>query len=254
MAWCWLNATESKPQNVSCHFRKTASVKKRTDIVKIANWNIERLKHSSKIDEIIQILTDLDAEILVLTEFDSKICLENYKYSVSTNLLSEIEPKNYRETENRVTIYSKYEILKQLETFDKYTSLCVELKTEFGNLVVYGTIIGIYGNRNQNFTTDLTKQISDFDKYAKDENFCIVGDYNISFSDNYYFTNFGRNELDKAFDKNNLTLLTRTQKECIDHISISSKLAKEIKIEINEWNFDKKLSDHKGICVNLTKE
>ena len=154
--------------------------------MKIANWNIERLKHSSKLDEITQILTDLEAEILVLTETDNRICLDKYKYSVSTNLMLEIEPENYRETENRVTIYSKYEILRQLETFDKYTSLCVEIKTEFGNLVMYGTIIGIYGNRNKNFTTDLTKQISDFDKYAIDENFCIVGDYNISFSDNYF--------------------------------------------------------------------
>jgi len=222
--------------------------------MKIANWNVERLKHYAKIDEISQILTDLDAEILVLTETDNRICLKNYKNSVSTNLLTEIEPKNYKKTENRVTIYSKYEILRQFETFDKYTSLCVELKTEFGNLVIYGTIIGIYGNRNENFTNDLTKQIADFDKYSKDGNFCVAGDYNISFSDNYYFTNLGRNELDKTFDKNNLTLLTRTQKECIDHISISSSFVKDLKSEINEWNIDKKLSDHKGIYVYLTKQ
>jgi exonuclease III len=222
--------------------------------MKIANWNIERLKNSSKIDDITQNLTDLDADILVLTETDNRIFLENYEDSVSTNLLTEIEPKNYKETENRVTIYSKYKILRQFETFDKYTSLCVELKTEFGNLVIYGTIIGIYGNRNENFTTDLTKQILDFDKYAKDENFCVVGDYNISFSDNYYFTNYGRKELDNTFDKNKLTLLTRKQKECIDHIAISTNFVKNLKTEIHEWNFDKKMSDHKGIFVNLTKE
>ncbi|MEN9488259.1 MAG: hypothetical protein RL494_524, partial [Bacteroidota bacterium] len=40
--------------------------------MKIANWNIERLKNSSKLDEITQILTDLDAEILVLTETDNR--------------------------------------------------------------------------------------------------------------------------------------------------------------------------------------
>ena len=41
--------------------------------MKIANWNIERLKNSSKLDEITQILTNLDADILVLTETDNRI-------------------------------------------------------------------------------------------------------------------------------------------------------------------------------------
>jgi len=221
--------------------------------MKIANWNLERLKQKAKINEITQILTDLDAEILVLTETDNRICLDNYKYCVSTSMLTEIEPKNYINSENRVLIYSKYEIVNRFETFDKYTSLCVELKTEFGNLKVYGTIIGINGNRNENFKNDLTKQITDIDKYGQTENFCLVGDYNISFSDNYYFTNFGRNELENSFETNRLNLLTRTQKECIDHIAISTSFVKDLNVEIYEWNFDKKLSDHKGICVNLTK-
>jgi hypothetical protein len=52
--------------------------------MKIANWNIERLKNQSKIIEISQILNEIDADILVLTETDSRIKLDNYKYNIST--------------------------------------------------------------------------------------------------------------------------------------------------------------------------
>ncbi len=222
--------------------------------MKIANWNVERLKHKTKLAEIIKILTDVNADILVLTETDQQINLPNYEYCISTPKLTEIQPGYYSETENRISIYTNYEVLNQYETYDKYTSLCIELKTEFGNLKIYGTIIGIFGNRNDNFKIDLPKQIADFEKLSTSENFCIAGDFNISFTDNYYFTNFGKTELDNAFDKNQLTLLTRAVKECVDHIAMSKKFAQRFTTEISEWNEDKKLSDHKGVCVDLSIE
>lgn len=221
--------------------------------MKIANWNLERLKHQSKINEIIQILNEFNADILVLTETDSRLKLENYNYNISTSNLSELNLNSYQKTENRVTIYSKYEIINHFETFDKNSSLCIALKTDYGDLVIYATIIGIYGNRNENFNIDLQKQLIDFDKYSKNSNLCIIGDYNISFSDNYYFTKFGREELEKSFENNKLTLLTRNQNECIDHIAISTKFIENFKHEVFEWNLNKKLSDHKGILVELTK-
>ncbi len=47
--------------------------------MKIATWNVERLKHSSKLEEIISKIEELEADILVLTETDSRIKLKNYK-------------------------------------------------------------------------------------------------------------------------------------------------------------------------------
>lgn len=219
--------------------------------MKIATWNIERLKHKSELNKIINLIEEQDADILVLTETDSRIILPNFKYRIDTPKLKEIEPSNYLETENRVSIFTNYEIEQQFETFDKYTSLCIELKTEVGNLKVYGTIIGIYGNRNENFRLDLAKQIDDFERLSKDNNLCIVGDYNISFADNYFFTNWGRNELNKSFNRNNLDIITKQREKCIDHIAISKPLTVEKQICINEWNQDFKLSDHKGIMAHL---
>jgi len=36
----------------------------------------------------------------------------------------------YLESENRITIYTNYEIIRQHETVDKYTCLCVEKMSE----------------------------------------------------------------------------------------------------------------------------
>jgi len=220
--------------------------------MKIATWNIERLKHKSDVAIINSTLAGLKADILVLTETDNQVAA-NYKFSIQTPKLKEVQPKFYLESENRIKIYTNYEIIRQHETYDKYTSLCVELETELGTLFVYGTIIGIYGNRHKSFNANLAEQISDCQKLSKGKNFSIIGDYNISFADNYYFTNNGRNELKNLFKECNLNLLTRDKTECIDHIAISDNFIANMEIEIWEWNLDKKLSDHKGIYVELKK-
>ena len=107
-----------------------------------------------------------------------------------------------------------------------------------------------YENRNQNFKDDLPKQITDFKRFSINKNLCVIGDYNITFSDNYYFTNFGRNELKKSFEENEIENYTQDLKETIDHIAISKKFIGDFKIETTEWNIDKKLSDHKGVSIN----
>ena len=217
----------------------------------IATWNLERLKYNREVVEIISILENLNADILVLTEYDEKVDLKRYPFQIATKNLALLHSENYKQTEKRVKIYSKYEIVNQFKTYDEYTSCCAEIKTERGNLIVYGTIIGIFGNRNQNFKSDLQQQIDDFNNLSKAQNFSIVGDYNISFSDNYYFTNFGRSELIKSFKENKIENLTQQLSEVIDHIAISKAFIRNSKIETYEWNLDKKLSDHKGICVSL---
>ncbi|SDG81853.1 hypothetical protein SAMN04488062_102255 [Flavobacterium omnivorum] len=217
----------------------------------IATWNLERLKYNREVLEIISILENLNAYILVFAEYDEKVELKNYPFQIATKNLAELEPENYKQTEKRVKIYSKYEIVNQFQTYDEYTSCCAEIETQRGNLIVYGTIIGVYGNRNQNFKTDLPKQINDFYNLSTAQNFCIVGDYNISFSDNYYFTNFGRSELIKSFKENKIENLIKNLSEVIDHIAMSTAFIRGSHIESYEWNLDKKLSDHKGICISL---
>lgn len=216
--------------------------------MRIATWNVERLKHKRELENIKNICNELNANIFILTETDEQINL-NYKNIFHTEKLSE---ENYKITERRVSIFTNYNCVKIYQTYDKFTSLCVELETEFGNLLVYGTIIGIRGKQDKNFNSDLLKQIENF-KILSEKNICICGDFNCSFADNYYFTNFARDNLLQTFSDLKIELLTKNCAECVDHIAVSKKFLQNRKFNFSEWNLDKKLSDHKGIFVDLVQ-
>lgn len=217
--------------------------------MKIATWNIERLKKKKFLNLILDEIKSVDADILILTEYD-QLELTDYQFKTETKELPSDE-FNYSKTERRVVIFSKYPILKIYETYDSLTSCCAELETPKGNLIVYGTIVGILGNRDKTFSEELEMQTEDIQKFTQVDNFCLAGDLNMSFSDNYYFTNTGRNSFLECFQKNNLINLTEKIKENIDHIVISQNFIKESEVDIFEWNIDKSLSDHKGIYVEF---
>ena len=218
--------------------------------MKIATWNIERLKHKRQLEKILNACEQLNSDIMTLTETDEQVQLK-YNYSFKTPPLHEIQPKYYKMTENRISIFTNYKCIRQYETYDKYTALCIELETELGNLIVYGTIIGIHGNRRPSFNQDLLQQVKDFNRLSAINNFCVCGDFNCSFADNYYFTKLGRDTLLQAFSDSHIKLLTGKQVECIDHIAITDKFMSDNKVDVEEWNIDKKLSDHKGIAVRF---
>lgn len=217
--------------------------------MKIATWNVERLKHKSRLQEISSACEQIGADILVLTETDSRL-RPSYQYCFQTLPLKESEPVVYGATENRVSIFTNYKCIRQHTTFDKHTAICVELETEMGDLLVYGTIIGVYGNRHPTFQRDLLRQMGDITALSADgHSLCVCGDFNCTFSDNYYYTKCGREVILKFFVENRIELLTRDRSECIDHIAITSDFLQPSTIQIEEWNYDKTLSDHKGIAV-----
>lgn len=219
--------------------------------MKIATWNIERpTKTGTRIQHLINCLKEIDADILILTESHEGISLgDDYNY-FHTDILKETF---YKEGEKRTSIYSKYPLIDTQPTFRADTSICTKLKTPYGDLAVYGTVIGINGNRRKSFDADLVKQLEDFEKISANENLCIGGDLNMSFSDNYYYTQEGRLKLNNSFNKLKLTNLTAGLPENIDHIIISDAFMKGKFVKISEWNRDKKLSDHIGVCVTITE-
>lgn len=220
--------------------------------MKIATWNVERLKHKNDLNAILSECDTIAADILVLTETDNCIS-PKYKHCFKTAPLKGIStPTIYAETENRVSIYTNYECVKQLPTYDDKTAVCVELSTDRGNLLIYGTIIGITGNRSTSYREELIRQLEDISRYVKaGYNICVLGDYNCSFCDNYYFTNYGRDQMLKAFSDYHIDILTKDRAECIDHIAVSSKFIGNVGVCVDEWNYDKSLSDHKGIAVTI---
>jgi endonuclease/exonuclease/phosphatase family metal-dependent hydrolase len=219
--------------------------------MKIATWNVERLKHRRKLPQIIDACKRTEADIFVLTETDSALDL-GYKSCAWTPAPSG-ESVPYRSTESRVALCANYEIMNRHETFNGQKAVCVELMTERGALLVYGVVIGIYGNRHKNFMEDLQQIKADIDRLAaKGKHLCVLGDFNCTFADNYYFTKYGRAALEEMLLSNNLDLLTRNQPECIDHIALSRGFVGASAVIVEEWNHDKALSDHKGIAAELT--
>ncbi|MDR0505469.1 MAG: hypothetical protein LBH32_01450, partial [Dysgonamonadaceae bacterium] len=102
-----------------------------------------------------------------------------------------------------------------------------------------------------NFAEDLVKQIADFERLSINQNLCVAGDFNISLADDYYYTKFGRKALNRSFENLNIEVLTRNRQQCIDHIAVSKKFLGNASIKIVEWNYDKRLSDHKGIYADI---
>lgn len=204
--------------------------------MRIATWNIERLKHKKSLEQILLACERTQADILVLTETDHRVC-PDYQYSFHTPLLTDIQPTLYTATENRVSVYTNYQCVRQHKTCDGYTALCVELETEKGSFSVYGTILGIYGNRHPSFQQSLTQQLADIRRLsASGMPVCICGDFNCSFSDNYYFTRQSRDALLRAFSERDIELLTKNQTECIDHIAVSKRFVTNSGIQVVEWN------------------
>ena len=129
---------------------------------------------------------------------------------------------------------------------------CYLLEMEKGNLLVYGTIIGTLGNRHSSFMEQLHRQCDDIRRLSElGDGICVCGDFNCSFSDNYCFTQAARTTLLDLFRDTGLTLLTERQTECIDHIAVSSSMVTTKRPVLEEWNVDKRLSDHKGIVVTF---
>ncbi len=218
--------------------------------MRIATWNVERLKHVKKLNAIEQAIRDASADILVLTETDDRLALD-YPYICSSLLLQKADSRLYGATEQRVSIYSRYPYVRRFDTYDPYTAACVEVKTEKGSLLVYGTIMGIFGNREKSFLPDIQKQMEDLQKLsAQGYRLCVAGDYNLSFCDGYYYTKQGREKVMEAFEEYGIDILTRDIPECIDHIAVTNGFVKKV-LSISEWNLDKTLSDHKGIVVEM---
>jgi len=224
--------------------------------MKIATWNVERPKKSSKLknQRIFDALNEINADILILTETNSLITPgEGYKPFSTSPLAGSISEKGeeYSEGENRVTIWSKYEMTRSFETYDSATSICVGFKTPLGELNIYGTVIGIYGNRDKGFDRHLKMQLDDWKSLSEQGHICIAGDFNISFSDEYYYTKLGRQQVTECFEKLKIEILTGQIPANIDHVAISESFSKSVVPTIQTWNTDKdkKVSDHIGICL-----
>lgn len=112
--------------------------------------------------------------------------------------------------------------------------------------------MGVLGNREESYKRDLSMQIADFKHLsAGKQHFCVLGDFNCSFADNFYFVQESRDQLLRFFEENHMALVTGKCHDCIGHIVLSDGFVTGMEVHITEWNPGKSLSDHKGMMVEI---
>lgn len=222
--------------------------------MKIINWNVGRpSKPKSKL--ILDKLDELKGDIVILTETNSNITPKGNDTLVATNHLPHDFDGNlcipYTSVENRTSIWTKYPVTKTYQTYDGFTSVCADISTPLGQLTVYATIIGVFNGLRPRFHHDLKGQLLDFGAIFPGKQVAIIGDYNISFTGRAYPSHAARQTLNQTFEKHNLTNLTGSIINAIDHIAISNDFIKNTSITLDIWNLDKEVSDHIGFAVTL---
>jgi endonuclease/exonuclease/phosphatase family metal-dependent hydrolase len=232
--------------------------------MKIATFNIDwarKYRSRNHFSAIEKFLSQQDFDFLILTEA-IHLNLKNFNFKYFSETIPEgvvyenIDYTTYLRGEKafRTVIYSKTPFKKRFKVKDDKTSLALEFETEFGNLVIYATIIGTWFNRKPFAENELQNCISDCRAIFKEnQDIIIVGDLNTSFvvnEEKFTINEHTTNTLKGLFDELNLTNLTQGFSKNIDHIIIPMRLKdKNIRSEI--FIEKGKYSDHAGIVVSL---
>lgn len=217
--------------------------------MKILTWNVERLKKGA--DVLAACIKGYNADIVILTETGKALNLESEYNHVHTTVLNGLHDGYEYRNEIRTSIWTKYNVIQKHVIYDCATSICADVETEIGLLTLYGTIIGIDGGKGDNFKKGLDSFIADIATLNKDKLMCLAGDFNIMLSGYAYPSHEAGNKLKQLFNKTDVVCLTAEIDMNVNHIAVSNVLIKGKTITVEIWNEDKKLSDHKGICVTI---
>lgn len=219
--------------------------------MKILSWNIRRPKIvENRNSEIIRIIKEFDADIIFLTETNSIIDFPTF-FKIQTKELPNLyNGIRFSKGENQTTIFSKYKIEEEIVTYDNFSSVCGRIETEYGKLILYGSIIGFTGGKNDFFKNDFEKQKVDIEKLGGN-NLCFSGDLNISFSGFPYPSKKIRNEMLEFCDLQNLEIVTKSIENSAIHIIFSKDFLKDKSPKIVEEQIETKISDHNLIFVEI---
>lgn len=251
---------------------------------RIATWNLERPKNGTdKTIRALRKIREISADILVLTETSNAINLEPEYWSIKST------PYERTPGEQWITIWSKWSIVKAIETFDSKRTACGLIESPFGQVIIYGTIIpyhmaGVTGNRypHTGYKTwefhekDILAQSADWLKIGltfPGIPLMIIGDFNQTRDDlpKGYGTKTGRELLTTALNNNKLTCLTGLDfgkthlridpnkgkvRRNVDHICVSNHLLINLKnLQVGAWDHftdeGEYMSDHNGVFIDF---
>lgn len=220
--------------------------------MKILSWNVKRpMSDEKRVDKILELILSQNADLVFLTETNSVLNLPNYHKIQSRDVVGHFEGIEFNQGENQISIYSKFAIINKIKTYSDFSSVCGIVKTNWGDLILYGSVIGFLGGRTPHFKQDLARQKEDLIQLNLKENICFSGDLNISFSGYPYPSKVVRNEMLDFFEELNLEILTKSVENSAIHIVLSKEFIGDKIIKIAEIEVDKNVSDHHLIVAEI---
>ena len=251
--------------------------------MRIATWNLKRPKGKGRRwTAIEEQLLKVNADVWILTETNQDINLGDGFFGFHALKIDGY----HKGSECRTSIWTRLEFSRRLHTHDPETAVCVEIKCDAGQVLVYGTVIpyenaGVKDNRYRsnsvwhvglkNWDVHLgsierhRKELSDLRSSHEGRQFVLGGDFNHHRFENSRYGSTGRDKLSESLDELNLDCVTDadfratgelTTRATVDHICLSPDLL-ERGVKVEAWESPllngKPISDHNGITVDIGK-
>ena len=239
-------------------------------MLKIANWNLERiLPKQSRIERINAAISKISADIWILTETHKDVGPEHFNSVISSES---------QEGECWSSIWSYFPI-DPLIDFVSDQERCTAAKVahpEYGDLIIYATVLPWVGSswrgepwqEGTAFISTLETYKNDWIKLQlayPDAIHIVAGDFNQSLVEwHYYGSKLIRLKLEEVMKECNMTIVTAGENDpvardskphaSIDHICVSNSKIEQIystKCWPNKEKPDKTLSDHFGVMVEI---
>lgn len=242
-------------------------------MMRIATWNLERPDPGSKVRNLAQMekIREIDADIWILTETHEVIDLSDTHHGAST-LPS---PRKPRPGEACAAIWSRWPILRRIDTEDNSEAICVEVDHPEKQLLVYGSIIAYAGYKGPDGKSPMWEQHYRYIEWLErdwlrlrrqfpDHHLITGGDYNQNRDGaRWYGTKKGRDMLSEALKGAELKCVTEEdfvaagkleKRHTVDHICMDESLAAQV-ADVDAWERTRpdglSLSDHSGILTDL---
>jgi len=244
--------------------------------LRLATWNLDEASTTNKTRAFHQIeqIKKIDADIFILTETSDLIDLSSFGYSQKSNKIKNEYGKYC------ASIWSKYEIIRRIKTYDEETAVCCAIKLpNQKNIIIYGTIITYLSDKGPAGTSkfaeehysEILKQSNDWGHIIKRESpeiFCVAGDFNQPRDGSSWYsahsankrgveeltTQLGNYKLECLTDKNFTESGQLQDRHNVDHICITKNtiILNNVEVWQGTYGNNKKLSDHNGVFIDIS--
>lgn len=243
--------------------------------MRIATWNLERpdpadvARNQARLEKI----REIGADLWILTETQEVIDLSDTHHGAST-------VPSFRKPlpgEACASVWSRWPILRRLDTSDPSEAVCVEVAHPEGTLLVYGSIIAYAGYKGPDGKSRMWEEHYRYiEWHGRDwkrlraefpgHRMITGGDYNQNRDGaRWYGTRKGRDLLTAAFVDAGLKCVTEEDfvksgklldRHTVDHLCLDETLAARV-VGVDAWERTRadgmRLSDHSGIFVDVAE-